>query len=131
MTAPAPLFAIEDVEKQLGETFASVERTQVEWFITRATAEMRRVIPLIDDRVATGELDPVLVTGVGIDVVSGALDAVRRGRGVRSVQYPEFSTEYFKAAADELIALSPWQIDQLSPVVAEPGAFNLSLSGGE
>lgn len=131
MTTPAPLFTIEDVELQLAETYSGTERAQVEWFIRRTVAEMRRVVPLLDERISSGDLDPVLVTGVGVDVVSGAIDASRRGRGVRSVQYPEFSTEFFKASADELISLSPWQIDQLSPTIAEPTVYNMSISGGE
>ncbi|MEV6555874.1 hypothetical protein AB0M22_09170 [Nocardia sp. NPDC051756] len=89
-----PLFDLTDVQEISGETYAEPELTQVNRFIVIASAKIRNKVSKIDDRIASGALDPELVKGVGADVVIRALSIFRRGLGVRRTEYPEWTTEY-------------------------------------
>ncbi|NEW40784.1 hypothetical protein GV794_01940 [Nocardia cyriacigeorgica] len=94
MTTPDPLFTVTDVQAISGEVYEEPELTQVNQFIAIASAKLRSRVSKLDERIATGALDPVLVKGVGAEIVLRALAALERGVGVRRVEYPEWSTEY-------------------------------------
>lgn len=120
------IFGIEDVQAQLGETLVEPELGQANVFVTRALAEMRDRVPTLDARLQTGDLVRTLVIGVGVDIVISALDAMRTGLRIKSEQYPESTTEYFRAA-DELISMSEAQVTKLSPKFAARGAYVVGL----
>lgn len=117
------------VQVQLGETLVEPELAQVNWFIERTCDEMLDQIPMLAERLASGDLKASRAKGVGIDVVLSALDAMRTGLRIKSEQYPESTVEYFKANASDLISITPEQIAKLSPPFAPGGAYVVSLSG--
>lgn len=126
----ADLVNLAAVQVQLGETLAAPETDQVTWFAVRARSTMLSQVPLLQERLTSGALDPNLAKGVGCDIVISALDAMRTGLRIKSEQYPESTTEYFKATADELIAISASQIALLAPrLPGAAGAYVVSLSG--
>lgn len=123
------LVSVVTVQVQLGETFVEPELSQVQWFIERTCDEMLDQIPLLAERLASGELRASRAKGVGIDIVLGALDAMRTGLRIKSEQYPESTVEYFKANASDLISVSPEQIAKLSPPFQQAGAYVVGLGG--
>lgn len=123
------LLTVETVQTQLGETFVEPELSQVQWFIERTCDEMLDQIPLLAERLASGELRASRAKGVGIDIVLGALDAMRTGLRIKSEQYPESTVEYFKANASDLISVSPEQIAKLSPPFQHAGSYVVGLGG--
>ncbi|HEY9415449.1 MAG TPA: hypothetical protein VIQ30_11870 [Pseudonocardia sp.] len=94
MTAPDPLFTVTDVQEISGETYEEPQLTQVSRFIAIVSAKLRNKVSRLDERISAGALDPVLVKGVGAEIVLRALAGLERGVGVRRVEYPEWSTEY-------------------------------------
>ncbi|MGW0043472.1 hypothetical protein [Rhodococcus sp. NPDC003348] len=121
------IFGIEDVQAQLGETLVEPELAQANVFIARALAEMRDRVPTLDARLSNGDLNQTLAIGVGVDMVIGALEAMRTGLRTRSVQYPEVTTSYADVDSDELISMSDAQIAKLSPKVPSRGAYVIGL----
>lgn len=107
------LFTVEDVQEIAGETYAEPESTQVERFIAIASAKLRTRVSKIDERIAAGTLDPVLVQGVGAEIVMRAVATVRRGLGVRRTEYPEISTEYEPASESGLVYVTDDDIADL------------------
>lgn len=123
----ADFFGIDEVQAQLGETLDGAELEQAEVFIARALAEMRYRVPTLEARLDAGELDLTLAVGVGVDMVIGALEAMRIGLRTRSTQYPEVTTSYADVDSDELIAMSDVQVAKLSPSVPVRGAYVIGL----
>lgn len=124
------LITVTAVQTQLGETFEGVEKTQVEWLVERALAEIQDNVPGLAARIESGAVSAATVTGVGVDLVLNALDLLRTGLRVKSEQYPETDVEYFRGATDDLIRLTPKQIARLTPQLpAASGAYTVSLFG--
>ncbi|MEU9515916.1 hypothetical protein [Micromonospora sp. NPDC048169] len=94
MATPDPLFTVADVQEISGRTYEEPQLTQVNRFIAIASAKLRNRVSKLDERISAGALDPVLVKGVGAEIVLRALAGLERGVGVRRVEYPEWSTEY-------------------------------------
>ena len=93
-----PLLEHTDVEALSGETYADTALAQVNKLIVIASAKIRNKVSNIDDRLASGALDPDLVKGVGAEIVLRAYSLIARGIGVRRTEYPEWSTEYEPAS---------------------------------
>jgi hypothetical protein len=93
-----PLLDHTDVEALSGETYADAALAQVNKLIVIASAKIRNKVSDIDDRIASGALDPDLVKGVGAEIVLRAYSLISRGIGVRRTEYPEWSTEYEPAS---------------------------------
>ncbi|WP_052066598.1 hypothetical protein [Rhodococcoides fascians] len=128
------LVTVDAVQAQLGEEFAEPVRAQVEVFVARARSEMLRVVPTIDAHLTADALDPVLVRGVGVDVVTRAIENMRIGYRVTEETYPDVTTR-FAAAPEEFIYLTAAEISKLhpvatnGPVAGSAGAYIVSLSG--
>ena len=120
-----PLFELADVEEISGEEFAEPELTQVNRFIAIASAKIRNKVSLIDERLADGTLDPVLVKGVGAEVVMRAVATLRRGIGVRRTEYPEVTTEYEPSSAQRLVLVTDEDIADLIDITAIGDAFTI------
>ncbi|MGW5387201.1 hypothetical protein [Nocardia sp. NPDC003963] len=103
MTTPDPLFTIGDVQAISGEVYTEPQITQVNRFITLASAKLRNKVSKLDERISTGALDPELVKGIGAEIVLRAMDTLGRGRGVKRTEYPEWSEEYESSKRDQLI----------------------------
>lgn len=120
-----PLFELADVEEISGEEFAEPELTQVNRFIAIASAKIRNKVSLIDERLADGTLDPVLVKGVGAEVVMRAVATLRRGIGVRRTEYPEVTTEYEPSSAQRLVLVTDEDIADLIDTTDSGDAFTI------
>lgn len=94
MTTPNPLFTVADVQTISGVVYEEPQLAQVTQFVAIASAKLRNKVSKLDERIASGAIDPVLVKGIGAEIVLRALGALERGVGVRRVEYPEWSTEY-------------------------------------
>ncbi|WP_280193566.1 hypothetical protein [Nocardia farcinica] len=128
MTAPDQLFDIGDVQAIAGETFEEPETTQVNRFIDIAAAKLRNKVSRLDERISTGALDPVLVRGVGAEIVLRAVATLRRGIGVRRTEYPEISTEYEPATAGGLVQVTDDDIADLIDDAGSGDAFTIRVS---
>lgn len=128
MSSPRPpLAGILDVQVRMGETLDAPEDAQVESFLAYASARLRAHRPDIDDRIATMDLDSVLVTGVIVTAVVRALDTMRTGLRVRGEQFPEISTTYADADAS-LVYFTPEDLAILDPQAgASGGAFTIRV----
>ncbi|OZC80556.1 hypothetical protein CH274_15410 [Rhodococcus sp. 06-418-5] len=128
------LVTVEAVQAQLGEEFAEPVRAQVEVFIARACSEMLRAVPTINAHLTAAALDPVLVRGVGVDVVTRAIENMRIGWRVTEETYPDVTTR-FAAAPEEFIYLTAAETSKLhptstnGPLAGSAGAYIVSLSG--
>lgn len=101
------------VEAQLGEILVAPEVGQVEVFIERTIAEMLKEAPNLPADLEAGRLNPVIVKGVGADVVIRALESLRIGFRVTQQDFPETSTRY-AAGSDEWIFLTPAQVARIT-----------------
>ncbi|MCM6778035.1 hypothetical protein NDR87_30930 [Nocardia sp. CDC159] len=119
------LFDLTDVQEIAGETYEEPELTQVNRFIAIAEAKIRSKVSRIDDRIASGDLDPVLVKGVGAEVVMRAVATLRRGLGVRRTEYPEISTEYEPATAQNLVYVTDEDVADLIDTAEDADAFTI------
>lgn len=128
------LVTVDAVQAQLGEEFAEPVRAQVEVFVARARSEMLRVAPALDTHLTAAALDPVLVRGVGVDVVTRAIENMRIGYRVTEETFPDVTTR-FADAPEEFIYLTASEISKLlpvnvtGPVAGSAGAYIVSLSG--
>ncbi|WP_032376774.1 hypothetical protein [Rhodococcoides fascians] len=128
------LVTVAAVQAQLGEEFAEPVRTQVEVFVARARSEMLRVAPALNAHLTVNSVDPVLVCGVGVDVVTRAIEDTRIGWRVTEETFPDVTTR-FAAAAEEFIYLTAAEVSKLhpvainGPVAGSAGAYVVSLSG--
>ncbi|MGV8875493.1 MAG: hypothetical protein ACOH2Q_23420 [Rhodococcus sp. (in: high G+C Gram-positive bacteria)] len=128
------LVTVDAVQAQLGEEFVEPVRAQVEVFVARARSEMLRAVPTINAHLTTAALDPVLVRGVGVDVVTRAIENMRIGYRVTEETYPDVTTR-FAAAPEEFIYLTASEISKLHPVATNAplagsaGMYIVSLSG--
>ncbi|MCU1640909.1 MAG: hypothetical protein JWN03_1184 [Nocardia sp.] len=126
---PTPLFELVDVAEISGEVFAEPEITQINRYITIASARMRAKVSGLDARIAAGKLDQDIVTGIGVDMVMRALATVRRGIGVKRTEYPEIMTEYSDGAEHGLIYLTDAELAELLDTPDEGGAFTIVPGG--
>lgn len=128
------LVTVDAVQAQLGEEFAEPVRAQVEVFVARARSEILRVAPALDAHLVLATVDPVLVRGVGVDVVTRAIENMRIGYRVTEETYPDVTTR-FAAAPEEFVYLTAGEISKLhpvatnAPVAGSAGAYIVSLSG--
>lgn len=123
-----PLFTVGDVEAISGETYTEPETTQVTRFIAVASAKLRNRVSGIDDRIAAGTLDLDLVKGVGAEIVLRALDTLRRGLGVKRVEYPEWSTEYASASdSGRLVYITDEDIEDLIDTADSGDSFTIRI----
>lgn len=122
-----PLFELTDVQEISGEEFVEPELTQVNRFIAIASAKIRNKVSLIDERLADGTLDPVLVKGVGAEVVMRAVATLRRGIGVRRTEYPEITTEY-EPSAQRLVLVTDDDVADLIDTADSGDAFTIRTS---
>ncbi|MCC3311525.1 hypothetical protein [Nocardia africana] len=113
MTASAPLFDLADIQDISGETYEEPEKTQVERFIAIASAKLRSRVSNLDERIADGRLDPVLVTGTGAAMVLRALTKMRRGIGVTRTEYPEVSEQYSADSRAGLVYVTTEELNDL------------------
>lgn len=120
-----PLFELADVQQIAGEEFAEPELTQVNRFIAIASAKIRNKVSLIDERLADGTLDPVLVKGVGAEVVMRAVATLRRGIGVRRTEYPEVTTEYEPSSVQRLVLVTDDDVADLIDTADSGDAFTI------
>ncbi|MFE7799012.1 hypothetical protein [Nocardia sp. NPDC057440] len=121
------LFTIDDVQEISGETFVEPESTQVARYIAIASAKLRTRVAGIDDRIAAGTLDPVLVVGVGAEIVMRAVATVRRGLGVRRTEYPEISTEYEPRSESGLVFVTDDDIADLIDTADSGDSFTIRI----
>lgn len=123
-----PLFTIGDVQAISGETYEEPEITQINRFIAVVSAKLRNRVSGIDDRIAAGTLDLDLVKGVGAEIVIRALDTLRRGLGVRRVEYPEWSTEYASASdSGRLVYITDEDIADLIDTADSGDSFTIRV----
>lgn len=123
-----PLFGIADVQAISAETFEEPETTQVNRFITLVSAKLRNRVSGLDERIAAGTLDPELVKGVGAEIVIRALNTLRRGLGVKRVEYPEWSTEYASASdSGRLVYITDEDIEDLIDTADTGDSFTIRI----
>jgi len=121
----AALFDLDDVQAIAGETYEEPELTQVNRFIAIAEAKIRNRVSRIEERITSGDLDPVLVQGAGAEVVMRAVATLRRGLGVRRTEYPEISTEFEPATAQRLVNVTDDDIADLLDTSDSGDAFTI------
>ena len=125
MTAPEPLFTVTDVEDIAGTTYEEPQLTQVNRFIAIASAKLRNKVPNLDERISAGTLDPVLVKGVGAEIVLRALAGLDRGVGVRRIEYPEWSTEFESGGTGRLVYVTDDDVADLIDTDSTGDAFTI------
>ncbi|WP_159840210.1 hypothetical protein [Nocardia sp. CY41] len=123
-----PLLEPADVQAISGETYEGAEVTQVNRLITLVSAKLRNRVSGLDERIAAGTLDPDLVKGVGAVIVIRSLDTLRRGLGVKRVEYPEWSTEYASASdSGRLVYITDEDIADLIDTADTGDAFTIRV----
>lgn len=120
-----PLFTIADVQAVSGETYT--ETAQVNQLIAVTSAKLRAKVAKLDDRLASGALDPVLVKGVGVEIVLRALATLERGFGVRRTEYPEWSTEYETGGQSRLVYVTDDDVADLIDTSTDGDAFTIRV----
>ena len=108
-----------EVEVRAGDPLDSAEAAKVAAWIVIASALIRSAVPTVDERMASGELDPALVRGIASEVVVRALHGDRIGFRVRSEQFPEVRTDY-RDTDNPLLYLLDAERRLLDPPVQRP-----------
>jgi hypothetical protein len=124
-----PLFDHTDVEGLSGVTYTDGDLARVNKLITIASAKIRNKVSKIDDRIASGALDPELVAGIGAEIVLRALTVIERGIGVRRTEYPEWSTEYepVSDSGRPLVYVSAADVEDLIDTPETGDAFTIRI----
>lgn len=123
---PAPLCTPADVAASLGvDAYEGTEQIKVAWWCARVSGMIRTRRKLIDQWMATGEVDPDVVLGVACQVVARVLTTISTGGiGIRSEQHPEYSYELTASAAAGL-NLTKAELALLTPAAGRARPFSI------
>lgn len=102
------------------------EQTNALALIGMASRILRRLVPSVDDRVASGDLDPDLVA----DVVNNAvLRVLQNPEGIRRVSVDDYTEERDSAVSSGGLVFTDAELDLLAPADKPSGAFTIAPSG--
>ncbi|OZE10210.1 hypothetical protein CH249_14090 [Rhodococcus sp. 05-2255-3B1] len=138
MASTEPLITVDHIRDASQESFPedanSPELKQLQFLIRfasgKARNDVRRTSGLdLDHGLAEGLLDRDVMIGVMSVAVIRALTNFRRGLGVKSMQFPEETTEFDLAPdASSLVYFTPSEIADLTPLPAKGGLESSSFS---
>ncbi|OQQ32268.1 hypothetical protein A6411_10705 [Prescottella equi] len=132
MTTPATTdkyITATEVAGLLGEELEGAELARIELLISFAAPKLRSLVPGLDQRVVTGELDRDQVRGTLVAAVLRAFESLRIGVLTKQEQFPEINTSYTTTGAD-LIWFSKSELAALSPGSdGTGGAFTIHVGG--
>ncbi|OZF00852.1 hypothetical protein CH300_20145 [Rhodococcus sp. 15-1154-1] len=138
MPSTEPLITVDQLQDATGEAVSSEpdspESRQVKFFIRfasgKARGDVRRASGLdLDAGLADGLLDRDVMIGVLAVAVIRALTTWRRGLGVKSMQFPEETTEFDLAPnASSLVYFTADEIADLTPMPRTPGLESSAFS---
>lgn len=130
MTAPAAaLIQRDDVGDLIGEeSFTEQESRQLDALIRYASALIRTRVSALDVRITAGTLDGDLVRGAVVVAVARALDTLRAGLRVKSLEYPETTTTY-ESGMSSLVYFTDDELGPLKVGGASNGAFTITPYG--
>lgn len=120
---PIPLATVEDITPWRALT--TEEALLASLLIDEASAQVRRRIPAVDDRLADGSLPRVLVVGAISRAVRRVLDSPPAG--VSSWTVDDYTERYAADRATLYIAAEDWA--ELAPAGASGGAFTIRPAG--
>lgn len=113
ISGPPPLATVGEVANQFG-TMTSAQEGLTSWLLRAASKMVRARFPLVDAQMATGLLDPDVVSLVVVNMV---LRVLRNPQGLRSESIGPFSRSYDTTVAAGLLAFAAGELVMLTPVV--------------
>lgn len=128
-TTPDKYISKDDVTALLGETLTDADGARIELLISFAAPKLRSLVPGLDHRVTSGELDRDQVRGTLVAAVLRAFESLRIGILTKQEQFPEINTSYTTTGSD-LIWFSKSELAALSPGSdGTGGAFTIVVGG--
>ncbi len=95
--------------------------------IGAASRLLRRLVPSVDDRVDSGDLDADLVSDV---VAEAVIRVMKNPDGIRQVSYDDYSETRDREVSAGLLQFLDSELALLQPADRPSGAFTISPYGG-
>lgn len=105
-----------------GRTLTDPERVATQVWLDRATAEVRRRVKTVDDRIADGTLDSTLVAGVVVDMV---LRVLRNPDGKVSESIDDYTFRRADSLAAGALYMTDGEMSLLSPAKSRASSIKL------
>lgn len=101
---------LQDVDDAYEGTIPSSDQSRVTVLCKRASARLYRLMPSIDYRIATGELDPDLPKGLVVDAV---LRVYRNPEGITAEEIGPFHKAFNPRSVHAEITFDPAEVEEL------------------
>jgi Phage protein Gp19/Gp15/Gp42 len=119
-----PFASPEDLESAW-RPLSDAETSQADYWLGRASRVIRKEIPTVDARIASGDLDSALVADVAISMV---IRYMRNPDGKRQETIEDYSFTRDATGSSGEVKMTPEEVKLLTPIEAPSCAFSIDTS---